>query len=269
MSNVLTALRRDSAVVATALVVLVTLAWLYVWRGAGTGMTALDMTILTLFPHTQAEPMPGMMPPPYVWLVSLPMWWVMMIAMMTPSAAPLILLYSRVQQHAAARSSSVRYASPLLLAAGYLLVWLVFSLLATTLQYGLQRMELISPMMLWSKSAWLSAAVLVGAGLYQLSPLKQACLKHCRGPAEFLMRHSRPGRVGALVMGLEHGAWCVGCCWSLMLLLFIGGVMNIVWIAVLTLLVLAEKVAPGGAMTARLSGAVLIAWGLATLAIWL
>lgn len=268
MSISLTAvLRRESVVVGTALVVLVLLAWLYVWRGAGMGMTALDMTTLTLFPHTHPEPMPGMMPPPYVWLVSLTMWWVMMIAMMTPGAAPLILLYSRVQQHAASQSSAVRYASPLLLAAGYLVAWLTFSLLATALQYAFQRLGLISSMVLWSKSAWLSATVLVGAGVYQLSPLKQACLRHCRGPTDFLMRHSRPGRWGALVMGLEHGAWCVGCCWTLMLLLFIGGVMNVVWIALLTLLVLIEKLAPGGAATARLSGAVLILWGLVTLAV--
>lgn len=231
------------------------------------GMSATDMTMLTFFPHKQVEPMPGMVAPPYVWLVSLSMWWVMMIAMMTPSAAPLVLLYSRVQQHSANHSTGISYASPLLLVSGYLIAWLGFSLLATALQYGLQRAELISPMMLWSKSAGLSAAVLVSAGLYQYSPFKQACLRHCRGPVDFLMRHSRPGRLGALVMGLEHGSWCIGCCWVLMLLLFIGGVMNLVWIALLTLLVLMEKLAPRGVASTRLSGAVLIVWGLVTLVV--
>ncbi len=252
--------------VIAALALLVLLAWVYLWRGAGMGMSAPDMTVLTLFPHMQSEPMPGMVPPPYLWLVSLVMWWVMMIAMMTPGAAPLVLLYSRVQQHAA-RTSTVRYASPMMLAAGYLLAWLAFSLLATGLQYALQRMQLVSPMMLWSRNAWLSAAVLISAGLYQLSPLKQACLRQCRGPADFLRRHSRPGTAGALLTGLQHGTWCVGCCWALMLLLFVGGLMNVVWIALLTLLVLVEKFAPPGQWTARLSGVVLIVWGMATLAV--
>ncbi|MGC3980893.1 MAG: DUF2182 domain-containing protein [Steroidobacteraceae bacterium] len=260
-------LRGDGAVVAAALVVLVSLSWVYVWRGAGMGMSAWDMTLFTLFPHTQPEPMPGMTPPAYVWWPVLIMWWVMMIAMMTPGAAPLVLLYNRVLQHSTGQTSSIRFASPLLLMVGYLLVWLGFSLLAAAVQYALQRATLISPMMLWSSSAWLSAGVLVAAGVYQLSPLKQACLKHCRGPVDFLTRHRRPGRWGALVMGMQHGMWCVGCCWVLMLLLFVGGVMNLVWIALLALLVLAEKLLPGSVITSRLSGALLIIWGLITLAV--
>ena len=258
-------LRRERAAVALALAALALLAWIYIWRGAGMGMSALQMTALTLFPHAQAEPMPGMAPPPFVWFVALAMWWVMMIAMMTPSAAPLVLLYGRAARHATVlEAPHALYAPPLFLAAGYLAAWLAFSVAAVAIQYTLQRADVISDMMLWSKSAVLSAAVLVGAGAYQLSPLKRACLKHCRGPVEFLTRHWRPGRKGAFVMGLEHGIWCVGCCWMLMALLFIGGVMNLVWIALLTLLVLAEKILPRGAVVSRVTGAMLIVWGLAT-----
>jgi predicted metal-binding membrane protein len=120
-------------------------------------------------------------------------------------------------------------------------------------------------MMLWSRSAALSATVLAAAGLYQLSPFKGACLRHCRGPVEFLTRRWRPGRFGAFVMGVEHGAWCVGCCWMLMALLFVGGLMNFAWIAVLTFLVLVEKLVPAGPVVSKISGGVLLAWAVATI----
>jgi predicted metal-binding membrane protein len=257
-------LRRDRVLTAGGLAALTLLAWLYIWQGAGSGMSALDMTTFALFPHTQGEPMPDMIMPATSWLTVVAMWWIMMIAMMTPSASPVVLLYERVSRHAATHGSSGAVSS-LFLVGGYFTAWLAFSIAATGLQYLLQRAGLISTMMLWSKSAWLSAAVLVGAGVYQLSPLKYACLRQCRGPIEFLTRHSRPGRAGAWIMGLQHGAWCVGCCWMLMALLFVGGVMNLVWIAILALLVLAEKVLPYGMTVSRIAGAVLIAWGVATL----
>jgi predicted metal-binding membrane protein len=229
------------------------------------GMSALEMTHVVLFPHTTPEPMPDMAMPAIGWITIVVMWWVMMIAMMLPSAVPLILLYGRVLRHAAAQQANSAYAPATFLALGYLAVWLAFATLATGLQYALQRTGLISAMMLWSQSALLSAVVLVSAGAYQLSPLKHACLRHCRGPVSFLTHHWRPGRTGALRMGIEHGAWCVGCCWMLMALLFVGGVMNLVWIALLAVLVLAEKAAPRGALVSRATGVVLIAWGVATL----
>lgn len=259
-------LRRERAIVATGLCALVALAWLYVWDGAGMGMSALDMTSVTLFPHRQAE-IPGDMD--LTALVIVLMWWVMMIAMMTPSAAPLVLLYARVAHHRAAGEppAGAAIAPAALLAAGYLLVWLVFSIAAAAVQELLQPAGLISGMMLWSKSAALSAAVLAAAGLYQLSPLKQACLGHCRAPAQYLVSHWRPGRMGALLLGVRHGAYCVGCCWLLMALLFVGGVMNLVWIATLTLFVLVEKLAPSGAGIGRWSGILLLAWAAATLTV--
>jgi predicted metal-binding membrane protein len=266
VSTVEALLRRERAVVAVGLGLLVLLAWIYIWRGAGMGMSALDMTMFTLFPHAQPEPMPGMVMPPLDWAIVVAMWWVMMIAMMLPSAAPFVLLYGRIMRHATAQGGTA-YVPSMFLAIGYLAIWLVFSVAAAALQYTLQRAGLISAMMLWSKSALLSAAVLIGAGVYQLSPLKRTCLKHCRGPVEFLTAHWRPGRLGAFVMGLEHGVWCVGCCWMLMVLLFVGGVMNLAWIALLALLVFAEKLAAKGVMVSRIAGVVLIAWGLVTLLI--
>jgi predicted metal-binding membrane protein len=202
------------------------------------------------------------------WASATAMWWVMMVAMMTPSAAPLVLLYSRVVRHNAAQDSPhTGLASPALLVAGYLIVWLLFSMLAATLEISLQRAGLVSTSMQWSRSALLSACVLLAAGIYQLSPLKLRCLMRCRAPVQFLTRSWRPGPIGALVMGCEHGAWCVGCCWLLMTLLLVGGVMNLAWIAILALLVLIEKFTRSGVLISRLTGLTLIGWGLATLAV--
>jgi predicted metal-binding membrane protein len=268
VSAIETALRRERLVTGTALAALVLLAWIYLWLGAGTGMSGLDATVVTLFPHRLAEPMGGMtMSPALGWASAVAMWWVMMVAMMTPSAAPLVLLYSRVVRHTAAQNAQHGgLASPALLVAGYLLVWLLFSLLAATLELSLQRAGLVSAGMQWSRSALLSASVLLAAGAYQLSPLKLRCLMRCRAPVRFLTRAWRPGPVGALIMGCEHGAWCVGCCWLLMTLLLVGGVMNLAWIAILALLVLIEKFTRHGVLVSRLTGVTLISWGLATLA---
>ena len=260
------ALRRERAIVAAGLAVLTLFAWAYVWLGAGMGMGALAMTRLVLFPHLTPELMSGMAMPPVAWSTVVAMWWVMMIAMMTPSAAPLVLLYGRVMRHAAAQGQTdTMLAASAFLAMGYLLVWLGFSLLATAMLYVLQRAGLVSNMMLWSRSATLSAVVLAAAGLYQFSPLRHACLKHCRGPAQFLAQHMRSDNLGALRMGIEHGAWCVGCCWMLMALLFVFGVMNLAWIALLAVLVLAERLASSGVFIGRIVGGVLIAWSIATL----
>jgi predicted metal-binding membrane protein len=261
-----TALKRERTIVVAGLVALTLLAWIYILQGAGMGMTALAMTKVALFPHLTPEPMADMALPTISWLTVVAMWWVMMIAMMIPSAAPLILLYGRVMQHAAAQTRTTTHFIPTaFLVTGYLSVWLAFSVAAAALQYALQRAGLISQMMLWSQSALLSAVVLGIAGIYQLSPLKRACLSQCRGPAQFLAQHMRQGKLGALRMGIEHGAWCLGCCWMLMVLLFVGGVMNLIWIALLAVLVLIEKLAPQGVMAGYIAGVVLIAWCVATL----
>jgi predicted metal-binding membrane protein len=254
-------LRRERVIVAAGLAVMVLLAWAYIWQGAGMGMSAVDMTSLSLFPHLQGE-MAGEMES--AWPVIIAMWWVMMMAMMLPSAAPFVLLYGRVLRHHAATIESA-YVPSLFLTVGYLVIWLVFSFGAAALQKALQPASLISDMMLWSKSALLSATVLAAAGIYQLSPLKQACLAQCRSPVQFLTQYWRPGRIGAFLMGVRHGAYCVGCCWMLMALLFVGGVMNLVWIAALSLLVLIEKLSPAGQIIGKLSGVLLLIWSVATL----
>jgi predicted metal-binding membrane protein len=250
-------LRRERRVVAAALLVLVVLAWAYVVQGAGMGMSAWQMTSLSLFPHRQAE-VPGEMP--VAWPILIAMWWVMMIGMMTPSAAPLVLLYVRVLR-AHSPGAGVGRAAALLLA-GYLAAWLGFSLAAAGLQQALQSLGWLSGMMLWSRSAWLSAAVLGLAGLYQLTAAKRACLTRCRSPVGFLTRH---GRGASFMLGLRHGAYCVGCCGLLMALLFVGGVMNLVWIAVLTAVVLVEKLLPAGTAFGRALGGLLLLWAVATL----
>jgi len=254
-------LRRERAIVAAGLAAMVLLAWIYLWQGAGMGVSALSMTSLSLFPHLAGGVTAGTNTP---WSVVVAMWWVMMIAMMTPSAAALVLLYGRVLRHHAGAHERAHVLS-LFLVAGYLAAWFVFSLGAAVLQDALQAAGRISGMMLWSKSAALSATVLAAAGAYQLSPLKRACLAKCRGPVQFLTRYWRPGRAGAFLLGVRHGAYCVGCCWMLMTLLFVGGVMNLLWIAALTLIVLVEKLSPAGDTVGRLLGIMLIVWGVATL----
>jgi predicted metal-binding membrane protein len=261
MSSVEIIIGRERVITALGIVGVVALSWGYLWTGAGIGMSALEMTAVALFPHRLADGGGGMDP-------SLPtvilMWWVMMIAMMTPSAAPLVLLYRRVlRQHAAIKARSAVLS--LFLLSGYLTAWLAFSICAASLQKVLQPTGLISEMMLWSKSAPLSAIVLASAGVYQFSPLKRACLTQCRSPVNFLTAHWRPGVAGSLLLGMRHGIYCVGCCWLLMALLFVGGIMNLVWIAALSLIVFVEKILPGGERVGRVLGVVLIAWAGVTL----
>jgi predicted metal-binding membrane protein len=185
------------------------------------------------------------------------MWVVMMTGMMLPSAAPLVLLYGvAVRRSAPQTAARQTYA----LAGGYLVAWAAFSLGATALQRALSSLLLLSPMM-ESANARVGAALLLVAGIYQWTPLKHACLRACQSPIGFLMGRWRTGGPGAFRMGLEHGFYCVGCCWALMLLLFAGGVMNVVVIVVLTAFVAFEKLVPLGPLGARISGAFIIAAG--------
>ena len=254
--------RRERAILAFAIVLIAVLAWVYVLLGAGTGMSTIAMTTWQFPPPRPATLATGDWSPGY-WATMLVMWWVMMIAMMIPSAAPTILLHARVVRHGQARG---QIEDPLVpaaaFAAGYLAIWLGFSALAVALQFALERFGLLHGMMMWSTSRPLTAGLLIAAGLYQLTPLKTACLARCRSPSEFLTRNWQPGRAGALRMGLAHGAYCLGCCWALMLLLFAAGIMNLVWIAGLAVVVLLEKLAPFGARLSRLTAALLIGVGL-------
>jgi predicted metal-binding membrane protein len=259
MSWIDTALRRERAPVLLGLAALVALAWAWLWQGAGMGMSAWDMTAAALFPHRLPDARGDMAASGPVVVA---MWWVMMVAMMTPTAAPLVLLHLRVLQH---RGEARAAALSLVLLSGYLGMWFAFSVAAAALQILLQPTGWLSPMMLWSRSAPFSAAVLAAAGAYQLTPLKHACLSRCRHPATFLQRHWRAGWWGALRLGLLHGADCLGCCWALMLLLFVGGVMNLLWIALLSLLVLAEKLLPHTRVPSHAGGVLLLVWAAVTL----
>jgi predicted metal-binding membrane protein len=272
-------LRRDRIITLAGLAALCTLAWFYMVTGAGLGMSAWEMTTLALFPHQHAPAMmPGMdtgaaasAPATWgfgAWALMIAMWWTMMIAMMTPSAAPTILLYARVHRHSSARGQVQDKLAPTgAFATGYMLAWLGFSVAAAALHWALEHTGLVAAMMMGSRNRWLSGAVLIGAGLYQLSPLKNVCLAHCRTPASFFSRHWRPRALGALRLGALHGAYCVGCCWLLMALLFVVGVMNLIWIAALAVLVLIEKALPAGQWVGRGVGVALIGWGVATLVV--
>lgn len=253
--------RREQTIVGLGLAGITALAWWYVLTGAGTGMSTIAMSTWQFPPPPPAMAMPGDWNAGY-WAIMLLMWWIMMIAMMVPSAAPMILLYARVFRHGQARGQIHGALVPTaFFAAGYLACWLAFSALATALQFALERLGQIDGMMMWSTNRWLTAGLLVAAGLFQLTPLKSACLTRCRAPASFLAEHWRPGRIGAFRLGLVHGAYCLGCCWALMLLLFAAGIMNLVWIAGLAILVLVEKLAPFGAQLSPLIAATLIGAG--------
>jgi predicted metal-binding membrane protein len=233
---------RDRVAVLSAIGAITALSWLYLVdmaRGMG-NMEMGSMSMTGLHPWTPAHF--GMM---------FSMWAIMMVGMMLPSATPTTLIYTAVARKASREGTPVAPVAAFV--AGYLLMWTLFSFGATLAQWGLERAALLSPMMV-SNSPALGGALLVGAGIYQLTPFKDACLEHCRSPAHFISGHWRPGTPGALRMGIEHGAYCLGCCWVLMGLLFFGGVMNLLWIAAITLFVLLEKVVPFGAGGGRWAG---------------
>lgn len=231
-------LRRERLIVAGGLALLVLLCWWFVIDGAG-------------MPHG----MDSMRTPSFGALLL--MWWLMMLAMMLPSAAPAVLLYAQVRQ---IRGRDVEIAASWIFLAGYLATWFVFSLVAALAQ------TLFTGPSMALDNRLLEAGVLVTAGAYQLTPLKSACLRECRAPAQFISQHWRPGWDGAVRLGVRHGLYCLGCCWTLMALLFVGGIMNLVWVVGLTLAVAVEKLAPRGQIFGRAVGVALIGWGLAKLA---
>jgi len=191
------------------------------------------------------------------------MWAVMMVAMMLPSAAPMVLAFIGVNHR---RQMAARPLVPVgIFLAGYLAVWTAYSAVATLAQWGLHKAALLSPAMA-ATSPYLNGGLLIAAGIFQWTPLKRMCLKGCRSPLSFLMSEWRDGKAGAFIMGLRHGSYCVGCCWILMALLFVAGVMNLLWVAVIALFVLAEKTVPRGELLGHVTGVALVAAGVALMA---
>ena len=252
-------LKRDRALVAAALAALMLLAWAYIvylarsMGGMDDGGGMMDMGAV-------AGPRWAVWGVADFTLMFL-MWAVMMAAMMLPSAAPMLLAFAAVNRRR--RENRGPFVPTGIFLGGYLLVWGVFSLAATGAQWGLNAVALLSPSMaLAGFSPLLGGVLLLAAGVFQWTPLKHACLRHCRTPMGFLTADWREGRGGALRMGLQHGGYCLGCCWALMALLFVLGVMNLLWIIALSALVLAEKALPGGLWIGRLAGVGLAVWGL-------
>lgn len=249
-------LRRDRTIVVTGLTAVTLVAWaylLYAARGmAGEGAPGIASDLV--MPQVQSWGTIEL-------LLLFVMWAVMMVAMMVPSVAPLVLTFARARRRRKEGGGGVVGSAAILLL-GYLLVWAGFSVLAALAQWALHRGALLSPMMV-SASSVLGGVLLMAAGTFQLTPLKRACLVRCRSPLSFLMSNWRPGRRGTFVLGLKHGAYCVGCCWMLMALLFVAGVMNLLWVAAIAAFVLVEKVAPRGELVGRIAGVVLIVAGTA------
>ena len=239
-------LRHDRLIVAIGIATVVAFCWSYLLAGAGIDMSMADMPM---------DPEPWS---PAQALLMFAMWWVMMIAMMVPSAAPTILLFATIKRKQATEDSPV--ISSWLFLAGYLLIWAGFSLVAVSVQWGLEQAGLLSGTMA-STSSLLAGTILLAAGLYQLTPIKRACLRYCQSPLLFLSTYWQPDAMGALRMGFRHGGYCVGCCWFLMALLFVAGVMNLAWVAAVAIYVAFEKLLPSSLWLSRVAGAGLIVAG--------
>jgi predicted metal-binding membrane protein len=241
-------LKHDRWVVLTGLLVVIASAWAYILAGAGMNMERMSVASDSLMQTWSSV----------YFLLMFVMWFVMMVAMMLPSAAPMIQLFSAISRKNEENNGT--RVPTIVFVVGYITVWGGFSLIATLFQWGLEELTTLEPMMA-NTSPFFGSALLVVAGIYQLTPLKHTCLRHCRSPIDFLGHRWRSGAKGALIMGLEHGVFCLGCCWALMALLFYGGIMNLYWIIGLALFVLLEKGMPAGHWIGRFSGIILIIWG--------
>jgi predicted metal-binding membrane protein len=255
--------RRDRRIVIAALVVLTALAWGYlIWL-------AQSMSMAGSMPDMPGMDMSAAVTPMLrAWTVSefafiFLMWAIMMVGMMTPSATPMILIYSRVARQAAQDSRPI--AATGWFVCGYLLIWAAFSFLAAIGQGALERVAWLTPMMA-AASNTVGGVILVIAGVYQFTPLKNNCLSQCQSPFAFIQANGgfKRGTGASIQLGMRHGFYCIGCCWALMALLFVGGVMNILWIAAIAIFALIEKAIPAGGVIARVAGA-----GLALAGVWL
>ena len=240
--------KRDRKIVWSVIVVLSLLSRLFIFseaRGMNKGIALCCIT--KLYAWTPRD-----------FFFTFLMWVVMMMAMMIPSASPMILMFTSVNHKR--REKENHFVPTWIFLFGYIAVWTGFSVAATFTQWYLHKKALLSPMMV-TTSPIFGGILLIAAGIFQLTPLKNRCLSFCQNPFGFLMKDWREGKWGALLMGLKHGVFCTGCCWALMILLFVMGVMNIFWIGVISILVLLEKISPKDWPSSHISGILLILWG--------
>ena len=244
-------LRKDRLIIISALFIISLLAWLYIiylYRQ----MTVMNMDALFFaMPMTPSWTMTD-------FTLLFLMWLVMMIAMMTPAVAPLILIFATVNRQR--KQQNRPFVNTAYLMTGYFLVWAAFSLAATSLQWLLQQISLLNPEMK-TTSKILGSVILMATGIFQFTTLKHSCLQYCRTPIEFVHRHWKEGKQGALRMGIQNGFYCLGCCWMLMVLLFVAGIMNLLWVAVIALFVLIEKISSRTKWISYVAGVVLILYG--------
>ena len=239
--------RRERVVIVAALGAVTALSWLYLYLQMQPMADMADMAPAMFAPWTAAD-----------FALNLAIWWVMMPGMMLPSAAPMILTFATVNRRKRERGQP--FVPTLVFTAGYLVAWGLFGVFASLADWALERAALISPMT-GRLTPILGAIMVIAAGIYQLSPLKSVCLRHCRSPFDFVLNHWRDGASGALRMGLEHGLYCLGCCWFLMALMFAAGIMSLLWMAVIAVFILFEKLLPAGTWLARAGGAAMLGFG--------
>jgi len=239
--------RRERVVIAAALGAVAALSWLYLYLQMQPMADMADTAPAMFAPWAAAD-----------FALNLAIWWVMMPGMMLPSATPMILTFATVNRRKRERGQP--FVPTMVFTAGYLVAWGLFGVFATLADWALERAALISPMT-GRLTPMLGAVVVIAAGIYQLTPLKSVCLRHCRSPFDFVLNHWRDGASGALRMGLEHGLYCLGCCWLLMALMFAAGIMSLLWMAVIAVFVLLEKLLPAGTWLARAGGAAMLGFG--------
>ena len=241
-------INRNQIVIAIGLVVIVALGWAYMIHLARGMDRNMSMVMPQVIPWNWVD-----------WWSMFLMWTVMMVAMMIPSATPTILIYAMVNRNR--KQNSLAYVSTSIFLSGYLIAWIAFSLVATVVNWAIHTQGLLTGMMGASTSNILGASLLIVAGIFQWTPFKYACLNHCRTPRGFIMTEWKEGKLGAIKMGLKHASYCVACCWLLMALLFVLGVMNLLWIGALAAFVLLEKLLPQGIWVSKISGLGFITWG--------
>ena len=264
-------IQRDKVTTIIAIAILIGVTFTYTVLGVGMNMSAIQMTpglgqSQMSMPNMSA--MKNMAATPAVWTFNYSvlmffMWWTMMIAMMLPSASPMILLYTALIRRTKKTKSIMRQVTSFI--CGYLLAWAAFSLFAAALQSQLELRDWMSPMMMEATNIYLAAGILIAAGVYQITPLKTVCLEKCRQPASFLANYKNTWGNSPLKIGLVHGFYCVGCCWFLMGLLFFGGIMNLYWIVGLIIFVAIEKLHEKGIIFGKILGGGAIVSGIAFL----